>query len=228
MVELSVIYPVHNEEAIIEKLVVTTRKLLADAHIPYEIICVENGSTDMTLTKLQRLARKYKELVVVQSEKGWGNAVRRGIDTAKGAYICYMVSDFQVDPRHILDVYGKIKNGPFALVKVYRTTRENRTRKVNSRLYNTLASIVFGVGSYDINATPKIIKRSLIRQFPFESHNIAIDLELMLHLKERRLPWIEIPVFAGARKSGKSTTNWKSVREMLRYMMYFRFVKRLG
>lgn len=223
--ELSVVYPVHNEEEVIEKLISYTHTLLTQTGISYEIVCVENGSSDNTYKKLRELTKKYKDLVVVQSEKGWGNAVRKGIGKSKGVYVCYMVSDFQVDPKAILDVYAKIKKGMFSMVKVYRTKRENKTRLVNSRLYNTLASVLFGVGSYDINATPKILKLSLIRKFDFESHNIAIDLELMLHINNRKLPWIEIPVVAGARKTGKSTTNWKSVREMLRYMMYFRFVK---
>lgn len=219
--ELSVVYPVHNEEAAVDRLVSYTHTLLTKARISHEIICVENGSTDATFTKLSLLAKKFRELVVVQSEKGWGNAVIKGIATAKGNYVCYSVSDFQVDPKHIPEIYEKITHSNFAMVKVHRTTRENRTRKVNSRLYNTLASLLFGIGSYDINATPKIMKRSQIRKFPFESHNISIDLELMLYLQARKLSWIEIPVLAGARKTGKSTTNWKSVCEMLQYMMYF-------
>lgn len=221
--ELSVIFPVHNEAGTIEKTILRAIATLREKKISYEIICVENGSTDRTPETLARLAKKYPSVRVVVSDQGWGNAVRRGIKAAKGGIICYMVSDYQVDPQYIGTVYDELKRHPGTLVKVSRITRENRQRLINSRLYNLLAKLLFGFATFDINATPKIVAADRIRTYHFISHNIAFDLELLMKMKRDRVRVLDIPVRSLKRTTGTSTTNWKSVMEMVRYMIRFRW-----
>ncbi|OGG04264.1 hypothetical protein A2Z33_03895 [Candidatus Gottesmanbacteria bacterium RBG_16_52_11] len=228
MTELSVIFPVHNEAEGIESFLADALSTIRKLNVSFEIICVENGSTDGSLAILKSISKKIKDIRVIRSPKGWGNAVRAGIAQARGKLTVYMVSDYQVDPKYIAHIYHAYRNSQldgsgYRLVKVRRTNRENTTRLVNSRTYNLLASLMFGVPSRDINATPKVAETALLRRLNLTSDNIAIDLELLLKLQSEGLAWQEIPVPSMRRSSGRSTTNMKAVWEMISHMIGFRY-----
>ena len=219
--KLSVVLPVHNEESGIDKVINRLVGLLRKQKISFEVICVENGSTDNSLAELDKLAKKYQELRVFQSSKGWGNAVCEGVKRARGEYFCYMVSDNQVDSKHVVTVFSKINNNGVDLVKVARKDRENFARLVNSRVYNLVSFVLFGFGG-DINATPKILETGLIRKMKLQSENIALDLELLLKLKKDNHKWFDIPVTSRKREGGISSTNFNALREMLVHILKFK------
>ena len=223
--ELSVILPVHNEEGEIERVIDDISRVLKKNKIKYEIICVENGSTDNSPKLLKNLSIQNPNLKILQSKKGWGNAIIRAIPKARGHYFCYMVSDGQVNPNIINIMFKAIKKNKLSLVKIRRVTRENMTRLINSRIYNFLTRLLFNLDTIDINGTPKLIETRLIREVNLKSENIAIDLELLLKLKSRNLKWMEFPVKLIKRESGISTTNLKAVWEMISYMRKFYFNK---
>lgn len=223
MVDVSIIFPIHNEAEGIKEFIKRVYRTLKKQKFTCEIICVENGSTDASYSILKNLKIQYKNLLLIQSNKGWGNAVKAGIKHAKGNYICYMVSDGQIDPKYIPLLYKKIKKKHLAMVKISRVNRENIMRLLNSRIYNIFAAVIFTLNSLDINGTPKIIVSRYIKSFSFQSENIAFDLELLLMLKEKNLSWFEIPIYSQKRITGSSTTNLKSIWEMLRYIYKFRF-----
>jgi glycosyltransferase involved in cell wall biosynthesis len=225
MKNLSVVLPVHNEAEGIEDYIKKINHLLTNTSLTFELLAIENGSTDQSLAILKKLAKKINNLHVHQSEKGWGNAVQKGIELAAGKYVCYVVSDGQIDPKVITGLYDQIQKGDYDMAKISRINRENIKRLLNSRAYNLLARIVFGLSTRDVNGTPKILLSSVAKALKLESHNIAIDLELLIKLKVNGLRWLEVPVESYARETGSSSTNIKSVLEMLRYMKYFYFQK---
>jgi len=75
--QLSVILPIHNEEEGIENFLLSLIRLLREKKIIAELLCVENGSTDNSLLILRSLEKQYPGLEVIESQKGWGNAVRK-------------------------------------------------------------------------------------------------------------------------------------------------------
>ncbi len=224
-VDLSVILPVHNEEGGIEVFLSELIELLHKHSISFELICVENGSTDNSYQLLRSLKKKYKQLLVVQSKKGWGNAVRKGLRYAQGQYISYMVTDGQVDSKYLVEVYDLILKTDVSMVKIKRVKRENATRFINSRFYNMLSYMMFRIPSQDINGTPKVLKNEVFDHISLSSYNITFDLELMLKMKSQGYRWLEIPAKSGKRSHGMSTTNLKSVREMITYMLHYYFKK---
>lgn len=221
--ELSIILPVHNEEKGIDEVAKKLVKLLTAEKINSEIIFVENGSTDLSFKKLLLLKKRYRNILVESSEKGWGNAVKKGIKKSSGKYICYMVSDGQINPKYVPRLFQMIKGKNLAMVKISRITRENPLRKTTSRIYNLLATTLFGATSNDINGTPKILYSKLLKRINLKSTNIAIDLELILYLKRNKLKWKELKINSGIRKRGSSTTNLNSVLEMITNMLYFKW-----
>jgi len=221
--DLSIVLPAYNEAGGIERVVREIDQTLKTEGFAYEIICVENGSTDSTYTILQRLVQELSDTRLIQSEVGWGNAVKRGIESARGDYICYLVSDGQVDSSTILALYKKIKSSNLAMIKGYRSNRENFLRRSVSLLYNGLAYLLFGLRCRDINGTPKIFKGDIVKSMTITSPNIALDLELFLQLHRRRLPWVEVPIEGKKRVWGKSSTGIKTAYEMVCALFYFRF-----
>lgn len=170
-----------------------------------------------------RLQRSIPHLHVIESKKGWGNAVYAGIRQSAGVYVCYMVSDYQIDPIVIPKLYETAESASSPiLVKVRRRSRENAMRKLNSHVYNAIAGALLGIRSGDINATPKMIRADVIKRYRFTSENIAFDLELLLYLKRDRIPWVEIPVHSRKRAGGVSKTTLRSAVEMIRHILMFR------
>jgi len=223
MTDLTVVLPVHNEAQTIEETVRKTRDVLRKNAISHEILCVENGSTDESLKILKKLSRQYLEIRILRSRVGWGNAVRKGLADARGRLFCYMVSDGQVDPACIPVLLRRYREKRVALVKVWRKSREDRIRFIVSRCYNLLTAAWFGLPSRDINATPKIAETKLLRSLPTTADNFLFDIELLLALKKRNLPWLEIPVPSNKRAGGRSTTNLKNIWDVLRFMVRTRF-----
>lgn len=221
MLELSIILPVHNESEVIKRTIQEIEEALSGRNISFEILCIENGSTDNSSEIIKYITKKNKKVKLFSSSLGWGNAVREGIRHADGKYSIYMVSDGQVHAAILPKLYKRITEKKIDLVKIKRITRENNVRYINSRLFNTTAFLFLGVKSYDINGTPKIALTSLLKKIPFISPNISFDLELLLYLKKNKLKWEEIPVKSFRRKGGKSTTNWKAVAEMYFYILKF-------
>lgn len=223
MRELSVVLPVCNEAEGIDSFLKAVYLSLKTFPKTFEVLCIENGSTDRSLRVLGLLQKKYNNFRVLQSEKGWGNAVRKGMQEAKGKYLCYMVSDGQIDPGYIVTLYNLYQKNHVALVKVWRTRRENAMRLVNSRIYNFISKLFFGLDSQDINATPKLLETQIAKQLILRSKNIALDIELLYKLKQQRLTWLEIPVSSKQRERGQSTTNIRAVIEMIYCMLCLRF-----
>ncbi len=220
--DLSLILPVHNEAQSIEHVIQACADALKQARIDYDMIVVENGSTDSSLAVLRRFVKTHKRIRLYTSPLGWGNAVRTAIPHTRGNAVCYMVSDGQVSASSVVRIYRSYQHTTdpgIGLWKIWRTNRENSVRLVNSRLFAACTTVIFGMFVRDINATPKLLRRDLLVTIPLTSENISIDLELLLELRARGIRWVEIPVESKMREAGRSTTKWRTVWEMVHWMI---------
>lgn len=223
---LSLILPVHNEASSVQKTLSDCERVLRAGKISYEMLCVENGSSDGSLSVLKTYAKDHKRVFIYQSGLGWGNAVREGIRRARGELVCYMVSDGQVPASSVVTLYQAFKKNTdkdIVLFKIWRTSRENSVRLINSRLFAVFSVVLFGFFVRDVNATPKLLPRIILQKIPLTATNIAVDLELLLGVRALGLRFVEIPVPGKPREAGRSTTKWKTVWEMIRWMVKKRF-----
>ena len=107
--DVSIVIPVFNEEAILHAAIVDLRERLEDVSWKYEIVLAENGSRDQTLQIAQSLANKYRQVRVISvPEPNYGRALREGIVAARGRYIlCDEIDlcdvDFQTRAVELLD-----------------------------------------------------------------------------------------------------------------------------
>lgn len=208
--ELSIILPTHNEEKNAPLLIYLIDKVLKG--IEYEIIVVDDGSTDGTGEKCQRLIDRLNIIghIIVRKEKlGLGNAYKKGIEYAIGDYIVILDADLSHDPREIPRLLKKIKETKAGIV-VGSRYRDNGgtcnwpfTRKLTSQGANILAHIFTGKTVTDMTNSYRIYKRDTINYAirNVKASGFAYQMEILYHCNKTIE---EIPVKFYERISGYS------------------------
>lgn len=166
MVDISIIVPVFNESENLEPLYRQIVEAMTPLDTGYEIIFVDDGSTDESYTVLTRLAARDEQVVVVQFARNFGQtaALAAGFTLAKGEILIPMDADLQNDPADISAILEKLAEG-FDVVSCWRKDRQDQflTRRLPSILANRLISRLSGVYLHDYGCTLKGYRRDVIR-----------------------------------------------------------------
>ncbi len=143
---LSVIIPVYNEELNIEKLFGRLGNALNN--ISYELIFVNDGSTDFSLLKIKELAAQYAQVKYISFSRNFGHqlAVFAGLNNAKGEYVAIIDADLQDPPELIIDMLEKAKTG-FDVVYAKRRKRKGESwfKLVTAKLFYRIISKITSV-----------------------------------------------------------------------------------
>src|SRR5712692_6649816 len=165
--DLSVVIPVYNEEESIEPLLDELFAALGPTGKSYEIIVIDDGSTDGTYPVLLRLHRREERLKAVRLKRNFGQtaAVAAGFAHAEGDIIVAMDGDGQNDPKDIPAMLDKLEEG-FDLVSGWRFPRQDRlwSRRLPSRVANGMISWITGVKLHDYGCTLKALRRDIARE----------------------------------------------------------------
>lgn len=169
---LSIIAPFHNEEKNITLFTEEVIDSLKDFSKPYEIILVNNATTDGSAKEAEVLAKKYPQVqLVILKVKGKGVGLAEGYSHAKGELIVFMDTDLQDDPKHLPEFVEKIESG-LDLVNGVRTVRKDNTViKVYSRFANLFLKNFMHSPFTDINCGFKIMRREVLEEFPLYANN---------------------------------------------------------
>jgi glycosyltransferase involved in cell wall biosynthesis len=161
MIELSVVVPVMNEEENIQPLLEAIRAALAD--FDYEVILVDDGSTDGTKKRILELADDRTVFVELRKNYGQSTAMTAGIDHARGTYIAMLDGDLQNDPSDIPFMLDLLKKGDWDVVAGNRKNRQDGMflRKFPSKIANALIRRWTGVYIKDYGCTLKIFRREI-------------------------------------------------------------------
>ena len=173
--KISVVVPVYNEEGNIAKLVDEIAVALSGE--AYEMIFVDDASTDGTLEKLKSLKADYPALRSISHRKnaGQSRAVRSGVMAARSVYIATLDGDGQNDPADIPALYGQITrtNAPddLALIGGRRAKRRDSwAKKIGSRLGNGIRKKLLKDQADDTGCGLKVFKREAFLRLPFFDH----------------------------------------------------------
>jgi dolichol-phosphate mannosyltransferase len=175
MTELSVVIPVHNEEANIQPLVDEVRQAL-DGNIDYELIYVNDGSNDATLERLAEAGRECPQLRVIShiESAGQSTAVRTGVLNANGTWIATLDGDGQNDPADIPALYEALMSNSGSgvqLVNGYRKKRKDTfIKRISSRLANGIRSFLLKDETPDTGCGLKVFSRAAYLELPFFDH----------------------------------------------------------
>ncbi len=209
--DVSVIIPVFNEEENIESLYAELKESLNSLEKDYEIIFVDDGSTDETPALLRRIYREDRKVKGIIFRRNFGQtaAISAGFDYADGNIILTLDADLQNDPKDIPQLIEKIEEG-YDVVSGWRAERKDPflSRRLPSRISNWLISFFTGVKLHDYGCTLKAYRRE-----------IAKDIKLYGEM-HRFLPalasWVgasicEVKVRHRPRKYGKSKYNFSRI-----------------
>jgi glycosyltransferase involved in cell wall biosynthesis len=211
---ISVVLPVHNQAAHIAAIIGSYRDALERVGQPYEIVLVVNGSSDGSVDVCQKLAETLPQIRVLSDPRaGWGLAVKAGLRAARGDLLCYTncartsAADLE---RLLVEGIGRADS----VIKATRRVRDNWKRRLGSLLYNVECRVLFGLKTWDVNATPKVFPRSHAALLTLTSDDDLLDAEFMRTCRREGFPVVEVPIFSNRRQGGSSTTNYGSAVRM--------------
>ncbi len=205
---ISVIIPFLNEEKSIFPLYKELTKALKNIKESYELVFVNDGSTDKTGEIINSLKKKDKHLKVITHRKkmGKGRSLSDGLDLAKGEVIIFMDGDLQDNPADINKFLNKIKDGAEFVNGVRVKRKDNFIIKTYSKIFNLFLRKFLGSPFTDINCGFKAMKREVLNDVIFYSNNFRF-LPLIANLKGFKVD--EVVVNNRDRKYGKSKFGMK-------------------
>jgi len=163
-VKYSVIIPVFNEEDSVEPLFNSLKQSMTSLGEEYEIIFINDGSTDETLNRLNVLKDTSPNLRIVNFEenRGQGKAIEEGFRNSKGEIILTLDGDLQNDPQDIPKMVAKIDEG-YDLVCGWRHNRkDNLIKKLKSKIGNFLQRKITKLGLHDMSCTFRAYRKNIV------------------------------------------------------------------
>ncbi len=203
---ITAFFPAYNDGGTIGSLVVTTLHTLAELTDDYEVIVVENGSTDYTVEVLHDLAAQYDRLRVLthRHSLGYGGALRVGFASATKDLVFYTDGDAQYDPREISLLYPEMKPG-VDVVNGYKISRSDPFHRIIiGRLYHHIVKLAFGFRLRDVDCDFRLMRRHVFDVIELESPDGTICLELVKKLQDAGFRFAEVPVHHFHRTYGRS------------------------
>jgi glycosyltransferase involved in cell wall biosynthesis len=214
--ELSVVIPVHNEAASLETLHREFTSVLAAVGRPYELILIDDGSTDESFDVLARLHASDRHVRVIQFRRNFGQtaAFAAGFAASRGSLVVTADADLQNDPRDIPAMLAEIDKGA-DIVCGWRRDRKDPflTRRLPSKVANRLISWATGVRLNDYGCSLKIFRAEVIKPLRLrgEMHRFLPALA-----SEFGVRIVELPVSHRARAHGVSKYGLsRTIRVML-------------
>ena len=166
--EFSIVIPVFNEEESLQELISRIADAFKKFGHSYEIVFVDDGSTDTSLELLKKYSRDHKNIHVISFRKNLGKspALTVGFQHAKGDYVLTMDADLQDDPENISTLYEKLESGNFDLVSGWRKNRRDSfVKKISSKLFNNIIiPILFNVRLHDMNCGLKLYRKQFSKE----------------------------------------------------------------
>jgi glycosyltransferase involved in cell wall biosynthesis len=200
---ISVVAPAFDEERSVALLFEELQAALDPLGTPWEVVFVDDGSTDGTFAALTRLHDANENVRVVRLRRNFGKsaALAAGFEQARGEVVVTIDADLQDDPAEIPRLLAKLDEG-FDLVSGWKSRRRDPwTRRVLSRVFNRLASAVSGLTLHDVNCGLKAYRAEVV-------HDLRIYGELHRFLPvlahERGYRVAELPVNHRPRNHGRS------------------------
>ena len=203
---ISVFFPAYNDEASIAGLVGEALALLPSLTDDFEVIVVDDGSTDGTAAVLDELARADPRLRVVhhESNRGYGAALRTGFMSATKDLVFYTDGDGQYDVRELL-LLRPLLAAEVDIVNGYKVQRaDGWQRKAIGAVYNGLAHLLFSIPIRDVDCDFRLIRRRAVEQVELVSSSGSICVELVHKLHQRGCVFAEVPVQHRPRAHGRS------------------------
>ena len=200
---LSVVVPVFNEEQNIRELSERLNRVLTDMGSLYEIIFIDDGSTDSTLEILKHLQAEIPGITIIEFNRNYGQhaAIFAGFERSSGEIVVTLDADLQNPPEEIPKLVSKAEEG-FEVVATVRTNRKDSTfRRWASYVINKITAKITGVNLKDYGCMLRAYRRNII-QLMCESKEISTFIPVLATSYAKRTT--EIDVKHNPRRGGET------------------------
>ncbi len=215
---LTILIPVRDEIENLNNIVQKFNENLTS--INYEVIFVNDFSSDSTLEEVKKICninKKYK--VFNNQKKGLGGALNLGIEKAEGKYICIMMSDLSDDINDLIKYYKIMNEKDIDAVFGSRFLGTSKTKDypinklILNRIFNIFVKLIYFRSYNDYTNAFKIYRSDVLKSFiPLFSESFNVFLEIPLKLINRKYKYEVIPINWSNRKKGKAKFNIKELR----------------
>jgi len=227
---ISIIIPVYNEKDNLKQLLEEINNAIKNLPFKNEIIAVDDGSEDGSQLELEKLAKKYDNLKVINFRRNFGQtaALSAGFDNAIGDIIVPLDADLQNDPNDIEKLITKIDEG-FDVVSGWRKDRKDNPIKRNflSRVANRLISFASGVKLHDYGCTLKAYKKSALEGVKLygEMHRFIPIYANLVGAKVTEIPVNHRKRIHGSSKYGMNRI-YKTLLDLIVVVFITKFLKK--
>jgi glycosyltransferase involved in cell wall biosynthesis len=212
---VSLVIPMFNEEENIEHAIDCAAAALERCSGDYEIVVVNDASTDRSAEIVARLAEANPRIRLLRHEvnRKLGATLKTGYAAARKDLVVYMDADLPFDPQAIGPAIQAMKVTRADLIAGYRLDRttEGFRRTVYSYLYNSLIGILFGWPHRDINFSFKLMRREVLEAIELKSEGSLIDAELIVKAKNLGFVIQQLGLDYFPRTRGRSTLSSPTV-----------------
>lgn len=210
--KLSVVIPAHNEAGSIEETLVGVAGTLTSAEIPFEVVVVDDASSDGTAEVVAGVSARWPEVRCVRSHNpgGFGYAVRAGLDVYTGDAVAIVMADASDDPADLIKYYRLLEAGydcafGSRFMRGGQTIGYPRVKLVVNRAVNTFIQALFGHGYNDTTNAFKAYRREVIDAVqPLVSPHFNLTVEIPLKAVIRGYSYAITPISWRDRTSGTS------------------------
>jgi len=159
--DFSIVIPIYNEQESIRELISNIKRAFSGVKKTYEMIFIDDGSTDKTLSILKNVRTENKDIKIYSFRKNLGKspALMLGFARSTGKTIVTLDADLQDDPSNIMALYQKLTKNGYDIVTGWRKDRKDNIFKImSSQIFNKIVSVLFGLKLHDLNSGLKIYK----------------------------------------------------------------------
>jgi glycosyltransferase involved in cell wall biosynthesis len=224
MDEISFVIPVYNEAENIDSVIRSCKSIAQSISKRYEIIVVNDGSTDRTRDIVEGIAAEDNNVLLVHHEKNRGiaHATRNGLAAARYQHIFYSDGDGQFDLSEIHKLLPYSEN--FDFVVGFRTNRCDAIhRRINTFLYNKIMHWFFHLPVRDVDCAFKLMKKKSLDSLTIHSNSAFYLAELLIRAIQSGMTIHEVPVHHYPRRFGQSSGGsmmviTKALRDLLLFL----------
>lgn len=204
---LSIVIPVLNEAAALPELIQRVDTILAQLGRSYEILIIDDGSTDGTPTVARELVARYGSLSVIRFRRNYGKAaaLSEGFARARGELLITLDGDLQDPPEEIPRVLAQLVQQSDVVCGWKHQRQDSWTRVLSSRLFNAVTRLVTGLALHDMNCGLKGYHRQVVQELRLygEMHRF---IPVIAH--QRGFTVSELPIQHFPRRFGRSRYGW--------------------
>lgn len=209
--ELSIVLPCYNESQNIPIIVKRLSRFWPE--INFELILVNNGSTDNTAEVLEEMlsGNEFLRIVTVEKNIGYGHGIMSGLREAEADVVSYSHADIQTPLEDVIKAFRMAKEDNIDLNSVLiKGNRVNRRKEEQffTNAYSKVASFMLGYDFYDINGQPKLFNKKLLESLSYPPVDFSFDVYILYKALQKGYKLVTFPVDFGLRIHGES--KWSS------------------